>query len=262
MNILDKIIKKKRGDLHSIIEAARNAEGRSRKHHSLKSAVINSRSMSVIAEVKRGSPSLGHFAPDIDVLDHALMYQANGAAAVSILTDSHFYGSSKDLMTIAPHLSIPILAKDFIIHKAQIDLHYSHGADLILLIAAVLSPEEISSLSSYAQGLGMEVLLELHSLDDIPLSLIPPGVLLGINNRNLKTFDVTLSTSMTHAEALKPLGYPLIAESGIRQLSDAHRLSSAGFSGMLIGESLIKDASASQLLAAFSTVEKSQEVLP
>lgn len=256
MNILDRIILKKKERLPDIRYKASLLKERKRPMYSLKQRLKENPNLSVIAEIKRGSPSLGLFAPDLDITAQALSYQTNGASAISILTDGHFFGSYVDLETLAPLIQLPILAKDFIIDVSQIAVAHAAGADVILLIAAVLTVEEICSLAESASQKGLEVILELHDVDEVPMEAIPPGVILGLNNRNLKTFEVSIQNGLRQIQQLKGTGAPIIAESGIHTYEQAKLLSAAGFSGLLIGESLIRSGNAGTLLSDFSRIPR------
>ncbi len=256
MNILDRIIEKKKDSLPGIRLRAKNLKKRTRSFFSLKERLLADTNLSVIAEIKRGSPSLGLFAPDLDIGAQALAYQNHGASAISILTDEHFYGSIADLEVLAPLLQLPILAKDFIIDSSQIAVAHAAGADVILLIAAVLSPAKVQELAKTAAEYGLEVILELHDTAEIPLEAIPPGVILGLNNRNLKTFEVSLQNGISQIHRLKAAGSPIIAESGIHTPDQAQTLCAAGFCGMLIGESLIREGNPEQLLRDFTRIPR------
>lgn len=256
MNILEQIVEKKKEQLPKIQSMAAQLKKRTRPFYSLKKNINENTNLSVIAEIKRGSPSLGLFAPDLDIEAQALSYQTYGASAISVLTDENFYGSYTDLEMIAKQIQLPVLAKDFIIDVSQIAVAHAAGADVILLIAAILTPEKISELAEAAMQKGLEVILELHDIDEIPLDSIPPGVILGLNNRNLKTFEVSIHNGISQIQRLKDIGVPVIAESGIHTLDQAQLLSEAGFSGMLIGESLIRSGNTGNLLADFARIPR------
>lgn len=256
MNILDRIVQKKRASLPAIRQQAAHLKERTRPRYSLKQRLQENPHLSVIAEIKRGSPSLGLFAPELDITAQALAYQAHGASAVSILTDEHFYGSYADLEAIAPQIELPILAKDFIIDPVQVAVAHAAGADLILLIAAVLSPDSIAELAAEASRLGMEVILELHDISEIPLERIPPDVILGLNNRNLKSFEVSIQNGLDQIDRLLGIGAPVISESGIHTREQAELLGQAGFSGLLIGESLIRSGNPDALLDVFTHIPR------
>lgn len=256
MNIMEEIVARKKQGLPELRFRAKQVKKRTRPAYSLMERLTADRNLSVIAEIKRGSPSRGLFAPDLDIRTQARAYQDNGACAVSILTDEAFFGSMADLEALAPILTLPVLAKDFIIDSAQITLAHAAGADVVLLIAAVLIPSQIQDLKATADSLGMEVILEFHDPAEMPLDAVPPGVIVGLNNRNLKTFEVSLQNGLRHIPALKALGAPLIAESGIHTPEEAKLLSAAGYSGLLIGESLIRHDRPQQLLRAFAGIPR------
>lgn len=256
MTFLDRIVTKKIDRLGDIRTASKTLGKRTRPLHSLKERIHENPNLSVIAEIKRGSPSLGLFAPDLDVKSVGSNYQTCGAAAVSILTDEHFFGSYEDIEAVSPLLDLPILAKDFILDPAQVALAYSAGADVILLIAAILTPEKVSLLADTAFAMGMEVLLELHSADELTMDTVPAGMILGLNNRNLKTFQVSIDNGIREIQHLKKRDVCIIAESGIHTVQQAHSLRNAGFSGMLIGESLIRDRVSGTLLRELTVIPK------
>lgn len=189
----------------------------------------------VIAEFKRKSPSKGWINQFALPGEITLGYMQSGAAAISVLTDTEFFaGNFKDLSAARDENYCPILQKDFILDEYQIIEAKSIGADCILLIAAILDKEQVNSLAKFAHDLGLEVLLEIHSEEE--LEKMPEGVsLVGINNRNLDTFDVDLENSEKLLGML-PKDMIKVAESGIHSAKDGARLKSMGFDGMLIGE--------------------------
>ncbi|MBK7426792.1 MAG: indole-3-glycerol phosphate synthase TrpC [Saprospiraceae bacterium] len=192
-------------------------------------------SSGIIAEIKRKSPSKGDFRQLIHVPELAKGYESAGSSALSVLTDSTFFGGmNEDLEEAKSATNIPILRKEFIIDAYQIVETKSIGADAILLIAAILSKDEIQAFTNMAQQLGMEVLLEVHSREE--LRKIPENIdLIGVNNRDLKTFETILNTSKTLIPHL-PESALKISESGIRSAEDIQFLRSLGFRGFLIGE--------------------------
>lgn len=195
----------------------------------------------IIAEFKRKSPSKGMINEFADVEKTSIGYMQAGASALSVLTDKNFFGGkNEDLMTARKYNFCPILRKDFIVSEYQIIEAKSIGADVILLIAAVLSKEEIQRFSQLAFDLGMEVLLEIHTAEELEKyhQKIP---LVGINNRNLKTFEVDFENSIKLAKEL-PQETVKIAESGIQNASDIVELKKHGFDGFLIGEKFMKSA--------------------
>jgi indole-3-glycerol phosphate synthase len=206
--------------------------------HSLQQRLRLPDALGIIAEFKRKSPSKGWINQQADIQAITNGYAQFGAAAISVLTDPDFFGGSlDDLVTIRP-LDIPILRKEFIIDPFQVLEARAHGADIILLIAACLSPKEVESLAALAVGLGMEVLLELHSMDEIS-HINGHTQLIGINNRNLKTFQVDIEHSIRMAEVI-PADRIKIAESGIQSVEDILTFRRYGFQGFLMGEHFMK----------------------
>ena len=195
----------------------------------------------IIAEFKRMSPSKGLIHGDIAPRSVVKGYEAAGVSAISCLTDHDFFGGSlADLREAVGEVSIPVLRKEFIIDHYQVVEARAYGASAILLIAAILSREELRDLAAAAKGLGMEVLLELHDEDE--LGYVCDGVTVaGINNRNLRTFEVDLNHSIRVSHLL-PDSLPRISESGIRSVDDMLRLRQEGFDGFLIGESFMRQS--------------------
>lgn len=205
----------------------------------------------IIAEFKRSSPSKGTIKEHADPVKMVECYQQAGAAAVSVLTDQKFFGAlPDDFLEARSVLELPLLRKDFILDPYQVIETKSMGADIILLIAAMLSPEEVKDLSGLARSLGMDVLLELHGEEEIN-RICEDISLLGVNNRNLKSFEVSLEHSMQLSLALKDFKQPLIAESGIRLASDIQLLHQHGFKAFLIGETLMKSEDPAETLLEF-----------
>ena len=200
--------------------------------------------MSVISEIKRASPSRGRFPVIIDPADVAAAYLAGGAAALSILTDEPFFmGSLSDLEAgvAVAHGSprpAPVLRKDFMLDDYQVLEAWAHGADAILLIVAALADGALRSLASTARGLGMDALVEVHDEREMERALTAGSTLVGVNNRDLHTFNVDLATTERVARELPP-GVTLVAESGVFTRDDVLRLEAAGASAVLVGEGLI-----------------------
>ena len=206
---------------------------------SLSTRLINSTS-GLITEHKRRSPSKDCINQNLNVQDVAKGYETAGACGISVLTDMKYFGGSlEDLLNSRASCEIPLLRKEFIIDTYQIVEAKAYGADVILLIAAILSRDEIQSLSRLAQSLGMEVLLEIHNEDELEKSIMPSLNMIGVNNRNLKTFEVSLETSKT-LSGLIPDEFVKISESGIRTVEDIKRLQPYGYKGFLIGENFMK----------------------
>lgn len=193
-----------------------------------------------IAEVKRASPSKGLIRPDFDPVAIARRYEEAGAQAISVLTDQTFFkGDLAFLQMIRQEVSLPLLRKDFIIDRVQVDESAEAGADAILLIAAALEKEQLADLCQYARERGLEVLLEIHTEAELAAALAAKPDVLGINNRNLHTFDVSLDVTRKLVTKI-PEGIPVISESGITQPGDIEELLSLGVSGVLVGEFLMR----------------------
>jgi len=196
--------------------------------------------LGVIAEVKKASPSVGLIDPDFDPLRQAACYFAGGASCLSILTDAkYFQGSLAHLTKIAEVSPVPLLRKDFIIHEVQIHEAVIAGADAILLIVAALDDPTLRRLHDVAKALQLDVLVEVHDLAEMDRALEFGADLIGINNRNLKTFAVDLATTERLAEEV-PEEVLLVSESGIKSPADARRLLDAGANAVLIGEALMR----------------------
>lgn len=199
----------------------------------------NAKGPSIISEFKRKSPSKGDINLNADPVLVCKAYQEAGASAVSVLTDQEFFGAHpSDFSKVRAVVDLPILRKDFILEEYQVHETKAMGADIMLLIAAMLSPEEVRKLASLGRELGMDVLLELHSEDEIN-RICEHVNILGVNNRNLKNFDVDLKHSQDFAGKL-PKDIPTIAESGLNGYQDVERLYKSGFKGFLMGEYFMK----------------------
>ncbi len=206
---------------------------------SLSTRLINSTS-GLITEHKRRSPSKDCINQNLNVQDVAKGYETAGACGMSVLTDMKYFGGSlEDLLNSRASCEIPLLRKEFIIDTYQIVEAKAYGADVILLIAAILSRDEIQAFSRLAQSLGMEVLLEIHNEDELQKSIMPSLNMIGVNNRNLKTFEVSLETSKTLSGRI-PEEFVKISESGIRTVEDIQSLQPFGYKGFLIGENFMK----------------------
>ena len=244
MNILDKIIEHKKSEVQkrkaeAIISELEKSFYFNRMPLSLKESLQEGNKTGIITEFKRRSPSKGIINDKVDVIDVTSDYTGHGASALSILTDEKFFGGSSEDLIEARVNEIPILRKDFIIDEYQITEARSIGADVILLIAACLTPGEVKRLSSYAKALNLEVLLELH--DERELEQICDEVdLVGINNRDLRTFEVDIERSLKMAEKI-PADKIKIAESGIDSVEDILLFRQNGFKGFLIGELFMKE---------------------
>lgn len=197
--------------------------------------------LGVIAEFKRASPSKGRFDADIEPADVASAYIDGGASAISCLTDEPFFqGSLDDLDTVVKTSDgrVPVLRKDFTIDRYQIDEARAHGASLVLLIVAALEDSQLREFIAHSQKLGMQALVEVHDEEEANRAVDVGATLIGINNRDLKSFHTDLATTERIATIL-PAGTTVVGESGIHSVADAERMVSAGCQIILVGESLI-----------------------
>ena len=208
--------------------------------------------LSVIAEVKRRSPSKGELAIGLDVEVTTSQYQAGGAAALSILTDQEFFGGSRaDLERARQTVSLPILRKDFTVAPHDICDARIMGADAVLLIVAALSDEELERLSGLARELVIDVLFEVHDEGELERALNVDAAIVGINQRDLKTFDVDPERALAVLQAIPP-EVITVAESGIASSDDASTLATAGFDAVLVGEYFVRAADATAAVASMS----------
>jgi indole-3-glycerol phosphate synthase len=207
---------------------------------SLKKSLAKQGSTGIIAEFKRRSPSKGWFKPaDYSAPAIVMSYEEAGAAGCSILTDASFFGGEIEDITVVRAVSnLPVLRKDFIIDEIQIQEAKAYGADVILLIAAILSPKRVEELAAEAKRHGMEVLLEIHSEHELD-HICANADMIGINNRDLGNFEVNIDTSLKLIKKI-PTGKTPISESGISSVNTINELRSAGFKGFLIGETFMK----------------------
>lgn len=244
MNILDKIVADKRKEvaLRKSLIPIKQLESSvlfGRKSPSLAEA-LRSSSSGIIAEHKRRSPSKSVINQGLNVQDVAKGYEEAGVCGMSVLTDGKYFGGSlDDLLLARTAASIPLLRKEFIIDTYQILEAKAHGADVILLIAAILSRDEIKTLSETAKNLGLDVLLEVHNEEELQKSIMPSLDMLGVNNRNLKTFEVSLETSKSLSTQI-PDDFVKVSESGISSVESILELRQYGYQGFLIGENFMK----------------------
>lgn len=197
------------------------------------------RTPAVIAEVKMGSPRLGNLHGRVDPVEQARIYAANGAACLSVVVEPDFFHGGYDLLALCREASgLPAIAKDFVVDPVQLVWAREAGADAVLLIAALLEAEEMARYARLARGLGLVPLVETHDADDIGKLLGEPWELVGVNNRNLRTFDVDLQNSISLLPGLPAEAFK-VAESGIRDALDVLLLRDSGFDAFLVGESLL-----------------------
>ncbi|WP_299103438.1 indole-3-glycerol phosphate synthase TrpC [uncultured Winogradskyella sp.] len=244
MNILDKIVIDKRKEVNlrkSLIPASQLEQSIlfERDTISLAQNLRNSQS-GIIAEHKRRSPSKSEINHNLNVQDVAKGYENAGVCGMSVLTDGKYFGGSLDDLILARASSnLPLLRKEFIIDTYQILEAKAYGADVILLIAAILTREEIKQFSQFAKGLNLDVLLEVHNEEELHKSIMPSLDMLGVNNRNLKTFEVSLETSKQLSPVI-PDEFVKVSESGISSVEAIKELQPFGYEGFLIGENFMK----------------------
>lgn len=255
MNILNKIVadKYKEVDLKKSLIPAKQLEDSvlfGRETTSLATALRNS-STGIIAEHKRRSPSKSTINQNTNVGQVARGYEKAGVCGMSVLTDIKYFGGSlEDLLLARASAKIPLLRKEFIINEYQILEAKANGADVILLIAAILSKEEIKTFSELAKSLHLDVLLEVHNEAELYKAIMPSLDMLGVNNRNLKTFEVSLETSKS-LSTLIPDDFVKVSESGISSIEAIQDLKQYGYQGFLIGENFMKTDNPGQSAAEF-----------
>lgn len=256
MTILDKIITEKKKEVatlrHQTFEQTSD-----KKIKPFFERIKSKTTMGVIAEMKRASPSKGIINAAVDPVKQAKLYEENGASAISVLTDKSFFkGSMDDLRAVREAVGVPILCKDFMIDTVQIDQAKAAGANIILLIAAALLDEDLKRLYSYSKELELEVLCEVHDEAEMERVLNLGATIIGINNRDLKTFHVDLQTTNRLASMVTNPNTILISESGIQTKQDVETVANAGAEVILVGETLMR---AHDMI---STMEELQIPLP
>ena len=254
MNILETIIGQKKievAERKSLVSVSELQQRNffNRKTLSLKKFLLDETRTGIIAEFKRKSPSKGIINGNANVFEITKAYSENGASALSVLTDENFFGGSTDDLIKARVNEIPILRKDFIIDKYQVTEAKAMGADVILLIAACLKPAQVKSLAEFAKNLHLEVLLELHTEEELG-HICDETEIIGINNRNLKTFEVDIDRSLRMAKKI-PVGKIKVAESGISSIENINLFRENGFHGFLIGENFMKEKNPAIAFASF-----------
>lgn len=243
MNILNKILEQKKIEVGALLEQPDPLANFTEKlRPSLFERLRKTDTLQVISEMKRASPSKGLIAEGADPVAQAKTYAEAGAAAISVLTDKTFFkGFFDDLAAVANAVQTPLLCKDFMIDRVQIRFAKASGASIILLIVAALTDEALRDLYSYATGLNLEVLVEVHDLEELERAIAVGAKLIGVNNRDLRTFEVSLERTREIAAAF-PFEEEkvLISESGIWTQEDAKAVAAMGASGVLVGESLMR----------------------
>ncbi len=254
--ILDEIVEKRKIQLEREMAAAdietvkKAAERLDRQCISFKNALAKPDRLSVISEVKKASPSKGLIQPNFDPVKIAKEYETCGADAVSCLTEEHYFqGSSEYFKAIRQAIGLPMIRKDFIIDEYQIYEARLIGADAILLIAAVLDDEKLKRFGDTARSLGLDILAETHDENELERVLALDFDIIGINNRNLKTFEVKLETTARLAGMI-PEGKVIVSESGIKDNADMKTVRSYGADAVLIGETLMRSGNIGATLTA------------
>jgi indole-3-glycerol phosphate synthase len=254
-DILARIVESKRVEVDGL--RPRGAELRARAADAppargLAAALRHPSLVRVLAEVKRRSPSAGEIRPGADPAEIAREYEAGGAAALSVLTDAGYFGGSLEaLEAVRAAVELPILRKDFVIDALQIWEARAAGADAVLLIARILDDARLGELQGLASELGLDSLVEVHDTHELERALAAGSRLVGVNNRDLKTFGTDLELSIALASAV-PAAVTLVAESGIRTAEDVRRLGRAGVDAVLVGESLMRQPDVRAAVAALA----------
>ena len=244
-DILSRVVEHKRGELSGRTTSRPALEKRAAERIKDKrdfAAALRTRKPAVIAEIKRASPSKGLLCANFDPATIAAQYQAGGAAALSVLTDERFFqGSMSHLESARSAVELPVLRKDFTIDEFHIVEAAAHGADAVLLIAAILSAAEMRGYRELAASLGMAAIVEVHSDHELDAALESGAEIIGVNNRDLHSFEVTVETSLRLAGKI-PEGVVKVSESGISSGDDVRRLVEAGYNAVLVGEHLMRSA--------------------
>lgn len=251
MTILDTILAEKAKEVARLKEQYQSASKQiNQPIKSLYDMFIQSEYMNVIAEIKRASPSKGSINPDVNPPEQGRNYEKYGASVISVLTDYPFFkGTMEDLAAVREAVDIPILNKDFIIDEVQIDRAKDYGANVILLIAAALPKDHLLKLFTYAKQLNLEVLFEVHNEEELLVAQEIGATIIGINNRNLKTFEVDLAITERLAALIDTSKTVVISESGIKTTGDVERIKQTGARGILVGETMMRSG---QLEKTFS----------
>ncbi len=248
MSILDEILENTRRETQRARAAvppevmAGRAEAMAETTRGFRDALLAGPRPRVVAELKRRSPSRGEIRPGFDPVACAKAYADGGAAALSVLTDARYFGGSLAVLeAVRCAVELPLLRKDFLVDPYQVDQARVAGADAVLLIARALSPESMETLLARARALGLDALVEIHDEAEADAALAAGADLIGINNRDLATFEIDLAVSERLAPRLAGAGVVVVAESGIFAFEDVQRLEAAGAHAVLVGESLMRE---------------------
>jgi indole-3-glycerol phosphate synthase len=249
-DILAQIVERKKQELGQRVDdvARRAGEAISRRRDF--AAALAQRRPAIIAEIKKASPSKGVLAEQFDPVSLARAYEQGGAAALSVLTDEkHFQGTLSDLESARDAADLAVLRKDFTIDPYHVQEAAAHGADAILLIAAILTEREMRDFRELAEHYHMAALVEVHEAEELERAVASGARMIGVNNRNLHTFEVNLQTALRLADKI-PAGAIKVAESGIHSAKDIQRLTAAGYDAFLVGEHLMKSGDPASALRA------------
>lgn len=255
MNILEKIAALKKEEVAKLqrergLESLKASAMSAPPPRSIRNALHREGHLSLIAEIKKASPSKGLIRPDFDPVEIALSYERVGAHAISVLTDIHFFQGSLDyLRAVRETVELPLLRKEFIIDPLQVYETREAGADAILLIVALLEKEKLSDLRALARSLGLGVLVEVHDLAEMEIALGVGSDWIGINNRNLKDFTVSLKVTRDLIAQVPPM-LPVVSESGILTRTDAETVKALGASAVLVGEIFMRSQDPSEAVKA------------
>ncbi|HYH81812.1 MAG TPA: indole-3-glycerol phosphate synthase TrpC [Longimicrobium sp.] len=254
-NILDRIVEVKRDEVRDLSGRASELSSRAKDApppRGFAAALRHPSEVRLLAEVKRRSPSAGEIRPGADPVEVARAYELGGAAALSVLTDTRFFGGELDfLVRVRRAVGLPVLRKDFVIDPLQVHEARAAGADAVLLIVRILADAQLAELHGVARELGMDVLVEVHTAEEMARARAAGCTLAGVNNRDLATFTTDLDLSIRLASGVSE-EVTLVAESGIRTAEDVDRLGAAGFDAILVGESLMRQADLRAAAAALA----------
>ncbi|MBD1138226.1 indole-3-glycerol phosphate synthase TrpC [Pelagibacterales bacterium SAG-MED41] len=260
-NILEKIVQDKKESLIEIkkansLDVLENKIKTLNNFFDFKQAITKNKNVSLITEIKKASPSAGVLVKDFNHINIAKMYKDNGATCLSVLTEEkHFFGKLDYIKDIKDKFKIPVLAKDFFIDPYQIALSKSFGCDCVLLIIAALDQKQADEIYAEALKHNLSVIVEVHDHKEAEKALKYEEALIGINNRNLKTLDISINNTISIFEILKNHKGPLISESGIKDENDAKYIyEKSGIKNFLIGESLLKSDNPAALMKKFTQI--------
>ncbi|ADY74092.1 Indole-3-glycerol-phosphate synthase [Desulfurobacterium thermolithotrophum DSM 11699] len=260
MNILQKIVEHKKVEIEEQkkkfnLSVLREEAEKMEVPYNFKEALIK-KGINIIAEVKKASPSKGVIREDFDPVEIALSYEKGGAKAISVLTDKKFFqGSPFYLKQVAETVKLPVLRKDFIIDEFQIYGAKVLGASSFLLIVSILSDEQLKDFVLLGRELGMEPLIETHDEKEVERALKADAEIIGVNNRDLKTFTVSIETTLKLLPLIKGEGKVLVSESGIRGKEEIIKLRKAGVNAFLVGETLMRKENPEEVLKSWVSLE-------